>query len=72
MPRQLDLLGHAGLEVEPEPSSSEPRLWKHLFHLVRDLEAMGTRSLFQYIVTTTTSPPEKLRSDTWLATTLGG
>ena len=31
MTRQLDLLGHAGLEIEPEAGRSEPRLWIRRF-----------------------------------------
>ena len=31
MTRQLDLLGHAGLEIEPEAGRSEPRLWVRRF-----------------------------------------
>ena len=31
MTRQLDLLGHAGLELEPEAGRSEPRLWVRRF-----------------------------------------
>ena len=31
MTRQLDLLGHAGLELDPEAGRSEPRLWVRRF-----------------------------------------
>ena len=31
MPRQLDLVGHADLELEPESGRSEPRLWVRRF-----------------------------------------
>ena len=56
-PREADL----GLSV-----------YLRLFHLVRGLEETGARPLFQYIVTTTTSPPDELRTEPWLAETLGG
>ena len=56
-PREADL----GLSV-----------YQRLFRLAHDLEVTGARPLFQYIVTTTTSPPEELRSEPWLAATLGG
>ena len=56
-PREADL----GLSV-----------YQRLFRLVRGLEETGARPLFQYIVTTTTSPPDELRTAPWLAETLGG
>ena len=47
-------------------------VYYRLFHFVRDLEHGGDRPSFQYIVTTTTSPPSTLRMDPWLVETLGG
>ena len=47
-------------------------VYHRLFHFVRDLEHGGARPSFQYIVTTTTSPPSALRMDPWLVETLGG
>ncbi|MFH1462997.1 MAG: chromosome segregation protein SMC [Pseudomonadota bacterium] len=43
-----------------------------LFDLVRSLEAVGGRPLFQYIITTTTPPPPGLRALPWLRLTLHG
>ena len=56
-PREADL----GLSV-----------YHRLFDLARRLEDTNARPLFQYIVTTTTSPPDDLRTEPWLAVTLGG
>ena len=56
-PREADL----GLSV-----------YHRLFQLARRLEETDVRPLFQYIVTTTTSPPEDLQTGPWLAETLGG
>ena len=47
-------------------------VYHRLFQFVRDLEDSGDRRSFQYIVTTTTSPPSGLRMDPWLVETLGG
>ena len=56
-PREADL----GLSV-----------YHRLFNLARRLEETDARPLFQYIVTTTTSPPDDLCTEPWLAMTLGG
>lgn len=47
-------------------------IYHHLFHFAQKLEVMGERPLFQYIVTTTTCPPEELSKKPWLRETLGG
>lgn len=47
-------------------------IYNELFRLVRDLEEMTETPLFQYIVTTTTQPPDDLRHDPWLRLTLYG
>lgn len=47
-------------------------IYQRVFRLAHDLEETGARPLFQYIVTTTTSPPNELRTKPWLAETLGG
>ena len=47
-------------------------VYHRLFHFVCDLENGGDGPSFQYIVTTTTSPPSALRTDPWLVETLGG
>jgi len=56
-PREADL----GLSV-----------YHRLFHLVRHLEPKESLPLFQYIVTTTTRPPNELSDKPWLRETLGG
>lgn len=56
-PREADL----GLSV-----------YHRLFHLVRNLERGEDQSLFQYIVTTTTRPPDELLEKPWLCDKLGG
>ena len=56
-PREADL----GLSV-----------YQRLFYFTYNLETATTQPLFQYIVTTTTSPPDELRKEPWLSETLGG
>lgn len=56
-PREADL----GLSV-----------YHRLFHFVRNLEPGVGQPLFQYIVTTTTCPPEKMSNAPWLREKLGG
>lgn len=46
--------------------------YHRLFHLVRQLEDLGDPPPFQYIITTTTQPPEALRQEPWLRATLRG
>ena len=47
-------------------------IFRNLFHIVHRIECMEYRPVFQYIVTTTTSPPSELMNDPWLVITLGG
>lgn len=56
-PREADL----GLSV-----------YHRLFHLVHSLEQGEEPSLFQYIVTTTTRPPDEFLREPWLCETLRG
>lgn len=56
-PREADL----GLSV-----------YHRLFHLVRNLEQGEGQPLFQYIVTTTTRPPDEMSDQPWLRDKLGG
>lgn len=46
--------------------------YHRLFHLVRQLEDLNDPPPFQYIITTTTQPPEALRHEPWLRATLRG
>lgn len=56
-PREADL----GLSV-----------YHRLFRLARRLEEFGDQPLFQYIITTTTRPPDELMGQPWLRETLRG
>ena len=47
-------------------------IYDELFRLTRELEEMTGTAAFQYIVTTTTRPPDDLRRDPWLRLTLKG
>lgn len=47
-------------------------IYSRLFEFVRKLEAFGPSPLFQYIVTTTTEPPQEFRTDNWVRLTLRG
>ena len=47
-------------------------IYRRLFRFVRALEDVGAQPSFQYVVTTTTSPPGELRTEPWLVATLGG
>ena len=47
-------------------------IFHRLFGVVREMEQIGPAPMFQYIITTTTSPPSSLRGDSSLATVLGG
>ncbi|WP_316201282.1 MULTISPECIES: chromosome segregation protein SMC [unclassified Bradyrhizobium] len=47
-------------------------IYDELFRLMRELEALTETTPFQYIVTTTTRPPDDLRCDPWLRLVLRG
>lgn len=47
-------------------------LYDQVFHFARWMEEIGQQPLFQYLVTTTTRPPDELRIEPWLRVTLGG
>ncbi len=47
-------------------------IFQRLFNVVRRLELEGEQPLFQYIITTTTSPPQGLQKEPWTAAILGG
>jgi hypothetical protein len=47
-------------------------IYDELFRLMRELEALTETTAFQYIVTTTTRPPNDLRCDPWLRQILRG
>ena len=47
-------------------------IYHRLFGFARRLESFGPAPLFQYIVTTTTEPPEEFKSAPWLCLTISG
>jgi hypothetical protein len=47
-------------------------IYHELFRLVVELERMSATPLFQYIVTTTTRPPDELSAEPWLRLELNG
>lgn len=47
-------------------------IYNRLFELGRKMEEFGSAPLFQYIVTTTTAPPEPFRNDQWVKLELHG
>lgn len=47
-------------------------IYHRLFRLTTEIEAFGDAPQFQYIVTTTTRPPEDLATEPWLRLTLRG
>jgi hypothetical protein len=47
----------------PRNSDLGLSIYHELFHLVRELEVVGSRPQFQYIVTTTSRPPDELVDD---------
>lgn len=62
------------LLIHDSPRSSDLGLsiYHELFHLMRELEDVGGAPLFQYIVTTTSRPPDKLVGDHRVRLTLRG
>lgn len=47
-------------------------IFQRLFDVVRRLKLEGEQPLFQYIITTTTSPPQELQKEPWTVAILGG
>lgn len=47
-------------------------LYQRLFYLMEMIESTGTQPLFQYIVTTTTHPPDAFQHEPWLKLELSG
>lgn len=56
----------------PREADLDISIYHRLFALVQALERFGTLPLFQYIVTTTTAPPEDIVRGDWLRLTLHG
>jgi hypothetical protein len=64
----------SGFLVHDSPREADlgASIYHRLFGFVARLEAFGPSPLFQYIVTTTTEPPEDFRAAPWLALTIKG
>ena len=60
------------LHDSPREADLGLALYHGLFHFVRELEDMGPAPLFQYIVTTTTPPPDEYAKSPWLSLELRG
>lgn len=60
------------LHDSPREADLGPSIYAEIFHFVHALEQVGTAPLFQYIITTTTEPPEKYRGSPWLRLQLQG
>ncbi len=64
----------SGFLVHDSPREADlgASIYHRLFGFVARLEAFGPNPLFQYIVTTTTEPPDEFRVAPWLALTIRG
>src|SRR5262249_16900822 len=62
------------LLIHDSPREADLRLsvYPRLFDLAVELEGVGDAPLFQYIVTTTTRPPDAVLKEPWLRLTLKG
>ena len=59
---------HPGFLIHDSPREADlgGSIYTGLFDLAKKMEGFGPSPLFQYIVTTTTKPPEEFCSDPWL------
>ena len=64
----------SGFMVHDSPREADlgQSIYNRLFALVAQLESLTPTPLFQYIVTTTTEPPEEFRRAPWLCLTIKG
>jgi hypothetical protein len=64
----------SGFMVHDSPREADlgQSIYNRLFALVVQLESLTPTPLFQYIVTTTTEPPEEFRRAPWLCLTIKG
>jgi hypothetical protein len=65
---------HPGFLIHDSPREADlgGSIYAGLFDLAKKLEGFGPAPLFQYIVTTTTEPPEEYRAEPWLRLELRG
>lgn len=54
------------LHDSPREADLGASIYSRLFDLARKFEYCGSSPLFQYIITTTTAPPEDFQSDDWV------
>lgn len=60
------------LHDSPREADLGISVYHRLFRLACDLERVGEQPLFQYILTTTTRPPEDMQTEPWLREILSG
>lgn len=60
------------LHDSPREADLGISLYARLFAFARKLEAFGPTPLFQYVITTTTEPPQEFQSQPWLRLILHG
>ncbi|TAY60374.1 hypothetical protein [Rhizobium leguminosarum] len=60
------------LHDSPREADLGRSLYSEIFHFAQSLEDVGPSPLFQYIITTTTEPPEEFRNVPWLRLQLQG
>jgi hypothetical protein len=63
-----------GFLVHDSPREADlgESIYNRVFEFARKLEGYGPGPLFQYIITTTTEPPEELRGSQWTRLILRG
>jgi hypothetical protein len=54
------------LHDSPREADLGLSIYHQLFEFARTLEGYGSEPLFQYILTTTTEPPQSFMNDEWL------
>lgn len=56
----------------PREADLGQSIYHRVFDLIRRLEKVGRQPLFQYVITTTTKPPDELCAEPWLVAKLQG
>jgi hypothetical protein len=56
----------------PREADLGQSIYDRLFSFMKSMEGVGPAPLFQYIITTTTAPPEEFRTNLWLILELHG
>lgn len=60
------------LHDSPREADLGNSIYKRLFELPHKLEKLSDTASFQYIITTTTAPPEQFKNEEWLKLTIKG